>query len=156
GALDALADQSWEKAAQWASGRNARTSFWIRREPRRGDAWELVRVAAALGQELATAADPFAQMMSLEEAAARYAQDVWRVDRAHRVMEQRYATLWDSKLPEYTLLLERLDALRAEYRIWSDQLAERFTKLCETHGFLATESLQQRRIFDQIVAPWTR
>lgn len=156
GALEALADERWDEAAQWASQRTPENSFWIRKEPRRGDAWQLVGVAAALGQAIDALPDPYAGAMSLEEASARYAEDVWKVDQAHRVMEQRRATLLGPALPEFTSLLERLDSLREKYRQWSNRLAGRFTDLCEKHGFLATESLQQRRIFDQVVGPWTK
>src|SRR5690554_2548313 len=83
GALTALAQERWDEAADWASQRTAETSFWIRKEPRRGDAWELVSVAAMLGQLIDATADSFAHMMSLEEASACYAKGVWRVDRAH-------------------------------------------------------------------------
>ncbi|MFU8803926.1 MAG: BREX-6 system phosphatase PglZ [Bradymonadaceae bacterium] len=156
GALVALAEERWEEAARWASKRTPDNSFWIRREPRRGDAWQLVAVAANFGKVLGALVDPFAGVMSLEEAAARYAEDAWQVDRAHRVLEQRRATLLESSLPEFAAILERLDAMRRKYREWSNQLARRFTGLCEAHGFLPTESLQQRRIFDQVVAPWVK
>lgn len=153
GALVALGEERWDVAASIAAKRTPETSFWIRKEPRRGDAWELVGVAAELGAAVDAAGDSFAGMMSLEEAAARYAEEAWQVDRAHRVMAQREATLLVPSLPEFSTLLERLDHVRGKYRKWADRLAMRFTALCEEHGFVATESLQQRRVFDQVVEP---
>ncbi len=152
-ALAAVGEERWDAAVKMAARRTPESSFWIRKNPRRGDAWQLVEVTANLGAAIDKAGDSFAGMMSLEEATDRYAQDVWQVDQAHRVMEQRQATLLVPSLPEFSTLLDRLDGLRKKYRRWADQLATRFTTLCEEHGFLATESLQQRRIFDQVVAP---
>ena len=152
-ALAAVGEGRWEDCLAIAQQRTPERSFWIRHEPRRGDAWQLVQVAARLGAAIEKVGDAFAGAMSVEEATNRYAESIWVVDQAHRLMEQRRAALLVPSLPQFSALLDCLDGLRGRYRKWSNQLANRFTTLCENHGFLATESMQQRRIFDQVVAP---
>jgi hypothetical protein len=54
-ALAALAEQQWDTAATWADLRLAGPSFWLRIEPPRQLAWELVLDVARLGQAIAAA-----------------------------------------------------------------------------------------------------
>ena len=61
GALVALGAGEWAAAAQWAALRVAPktvASFWVRRDPSRQAAWDLVHAAARLGQSIERAGMP--------------------------------------------------------------------------------------------------
>lgn len=148
-ALKALGEGDFTSVQEWAVARSAGRSFWVRRDPTRDAAWRLVAHAADLGALLTDAPRPLKGAMSLPEAIDRYVEQGAPIDRAHRVLEQRRSSLLDTRLPLYSELRIQLDGLRRRYRRWADQLAIDFNQLCLDHGFLPTESLQQRHIFDQ-------
>ena len=155
GALDAVAKEQWETALERLQQRAQGTSFWIDRDPTRSHAWTLVQSAARLGKAVADHPAPLAGAQSLPEAVQSYVEGAWSVDKAHRELEQRRAALLEPGLDEFSKLRKRLDEMRSVYREWADELAHNFNDLCERVGFVPTESLQQRHIFEQVVEPWT-
>ncbi len=154
-ALDALDDERWDQALAWAGTRIDGGSFWLRQDLTRLNAWQLVRDAARLGVAL-TAAGPELGARDLELALDRYVAAGAPVDRAHRQLEQRRATLLGPQLPAFELLRARLDGLRHNWREWADLWATDFNKLCRQQGFLPPAGLQQRSLFDEVVRPWTQ
>ena len=153
GAMDALRAKQWEKVRGWADARTEEGSFWLKRDPARRRAWSLVREAAALGLMLAAHARPLDGAETLDAAVERYRSTAFEVDRAHRRFEQLQATRLDSQLPHFGDLKDIVRLLRADYRVWADELARAFAKICQTHGFLPESSLQQRTLFEQVVQP---
>ena len=88
-ALAALGRAAYDQASGWADPRveptSADTSFWLRDDPARQSAWQLVREAARLGQEIARAGmrigvDTRADG-AIEAAMAVYAR-AWRRSRS--------------------------------------------------------------------------
>ncbi len=154
-ALDALEDERWAEALQWASTRIDGGSFWLRQNLMRLKAWQLVQDAARLGVALTTAG-PELGARSLEQALERYVAAGAQVDHAHRQLEQRRAALLGLQLPAFEILRARLDGLRTLWRTWADHWARDFSRLCRQQGFLPPASLQQRTLFDDIVRPWTQ
>ena len=152
-ALEALQRSDWSVALGWAGERKADQSFWVRQDQSRTSAWKLVTAAAELGLAVSKAGRLLDGARSVDEASARYAEAGWRVDAAHRELEQRRAALLDPRLPSFGDLRQALDHLRQTYRAWADELATTFSGLCETNGYLPTESLQQRHLFEQAVRP---
>ena len=152
-ALDALGQDRWDTVAAWATERLGSGSFWVERSRARQYAWQLLAEAAQLGQSIEGARQILQGVSGLEEAVGRYQERGAVVDRAHRLLEQMRARLLSTHLPHYDELRDRLDHLRECYRAWADELAEGFTVLCEAQGFVATESLQQRHLFEQVVRP---
>lgn len=155
GALQALGKEQWEMALERSRQRARGGSFWIDDDPKRGHAWTLLRSAAALGKAVSDYPTPLAGAQSLPEAVQSYVEGAWRVDKLHRQLEQRRAALLEPGLDEFSKLRKRLDEMRVIYRQWADELAYQFNDLCERVGFIPTESLQQRHIFEQVVEPWT-
>lgn len=155
GALEAIGKEQWERALDRTKVRAAGESFWVDRDPKRAHAWKLARAAARLGEVISENPAILAGAQSLPEAVQAYAEGGWEVDRAHRLLEQQRAALLEPKLPEFALLRSHLDGMRRLYREWADDLARQFNDLCEQAGFIPTESLQQRHLFDQVVEPWT-
>ncbi len=153
-ALAALGRQAWDEAAEWAQQRLGGGSFWVEEDVPRRSAWELIGLAAALGQAL-RAAGPRLGVKSggLGAAVQRYEQRGAAVDAAHRRLEARRLTLLDSALPKAEVLRARLDAMRRPVREWSDAWASDFNALCRAEGFLPEERLLQRAIFDEVVKP---
>ncbi len=153
GAVDGLRAEEWEKVRGWAEARSEERSYWLRRDPARRRAWELVRQAAALGGVLAANPRPLQGVRTLAEATERYAASASEVDRAHRRFEQRLVTLLDSQLPHFGDFKEIVRALRVGYRAWADQLSRDFAGACRAAGFLPDAGLQQRAVFEQVVQP---
>ena len=154
-ALDALDDERWTEALAWAGTRIDGGSFWLSQDLTRLNAWQLVRDAARLGVAL-TSAGPALGARDLEQALERYLAAGAPVDRAHRLLEQRRATLLGPQLPAFELLRARLDGLRHKWREWADHWAADFNRLCRQRGFLPPAGLQQRSLFDEVVRPWTQ
>ncbi len=154
-ALDALAEDRWAAALEWATTRIEGGSFWLRRDPARLAAWELVKDAAGLGIALEAAGIELSAE-SLEQALERYVAAGAAADRAHRWLEQRRAALLDPQLPAFEVLRVRLDYLRGLWREWADLWATDFNRLCRQRGFLPPPDLQQRTLFEQQVRPLTR
>jgi hypothetical protein len=151
-ALVALAEQDWSTAADWARLRLDGGSFWLRDNPARDSAWQLVRAAAALGQAI-VAAGPDLHAEDLPGAIARYTAAGSSVDRAHRHLEQRRLALLYPLLPEFESLRARLDSLRDVWRAWADAWSIAFNRLCRQEGFLPAAAMQQRTLFDDVVVP---
>lgn len=157
-ALAALDAGEWKTATDWAllrlgKVRGAAASFWLREDvlPHRRWAWHLVLHAAKLGQAIA-AAGPLGAA-NLQEAMARYQTAGAAVDRAHRLLEQARDRHLHVLQQEAETLRPRLDALRKRWRAWADGWAKEFNALCKEQGFLPPPRLQQRTLFDDLVAP---
>lgn len=153
GALAALREGRWSQAADWAAARDGDASFWLQRDQTRRWCWTLVADAAALGQALHEHARPLQDARTLAVATERYAATAFQVDRAHRRFEQRRLTHLDERIPHNADLHEIVAQLREAYRAWADALATDFAQACRESGFLPEPELQQRTLFDQVVAP---
>ena len=160
-ALEALARADWDLAAEWAALRiDAKPgvgSFWLRDDPTRQSAWQLVRDAARLGQALVRAGDHLGVDLDasdgLETALDAYAARGAAVDQAHRQLEQRRVALLYPQVPAFETLRARLDGMRGAWRGWADAWARDFNALCKTQGFLPAAGHQQRTLFDEVVRP---
>ena len=160
-ALAALGHASYDQAAASADPRvelpSAGASFWLRDDPARQSAWQLVREAARLGQEIAragtrTGVDPSGDN-AVEAAMEAYAERGATVDQAHRLLEQGRAALLYPLLPEFETLRACLDGMRRAWRGWADAWAREYSLLCVAHGFLPGAGYQQRTLFDEVVRP---
>lgn len=157
-ALAALQIGDWSTASAWAVERMSddETSVWLRDDPHRRSAWALVDAAATLGASIGDAGAALAPQPSLEAALDAYAQRGAPVDQAHRHLEQRRSALLYPQVPSFEMLRARLDDARRAWHAWADQWARDFNEVCREHGFLPTAKLQQRALFDDVVAPATR
>jgi hypothetical protein len=161
-ALAALDRAEYDLAAEWADLRldlrRARPSFWLRDDPTRQSAWQLVRDMARLGQASVRAGERLGVGTSggLEAAVNAYVERGAAVDQAHRHLEQRRTALLYPQLPEFETLRARLDGMRRVWRAWADAWACEFNALCRSEGFLAGTSLQQRTLFNEVVKPLTQ
>jgi len=158
GALDALKDEEWGKALNWAEGRKAQASFWSSRQPQRRSAWKLIAAAAKLGSAIASGHELLEtrwlnQAEALDVYARRERFGAWQVDHAHRVLESERARRWNAQLPHYSELQERLADLRVYYRRWADDLGREYARVCRDSGFLPDPNSQQRTLFTQVVRP---
>lgn len=153
--LVALADERWAAVAAWSGPRVEAGSFWLREEPARRSAWQLVHAAATLGQALSDAGVSLGAD-TLDRAVDRYLAAGVAVDQAHRHLEQRRAALLQPQLPEFEELRARLDWLRELWRTWADNWAREFNAVCRRQGFLPREGLQQRALFEEVVRPLTK
>jgi hypothetical protein len=157
GAIAALGANSWNAAADWAAVRvdpkPTIASFWLRRDPSRQAAWELVHAAARLGLALLRTGNRIGETGSLDGALDAYMERGAAVDQAHRHLEQRRAALLYPNLPAFEALRARLDDMRRAWRQWADAWAIDFNMVCRTHGFLPAASRQQRTIFEDVVKP---
>lgn len=155
-ALHALGQADWNSVLGWATPRvkEPHTSFWLRRDPSRVLAWELLLLGANLGQAMSKAGQTL-RGHGLDEAVEFYAKHGEEVDRAHRHLEQRRASILGPRLPEFHALRAVMDDMRTRWRTWADVWALAFSGLCRTHGFLPSAALQQRNIFDDVVKPST-
>lgn len=153
GAIEALRSGDLTRAVEWAEARRVFDSFWAERERTHAWEWILVREAAQLGRLLAEQPFPLAGANDLPDALERYARGAFRVDQAHRRLEQRRLALLEPRLPHFGALQGALASLRRAYRDWSDRLARDFTALCRAHGFLPPSSERQRSLWDEVVHP---
>lgn len=154
-ALDALERRQWDAAATWAALRLDGPSFWLRVEPPRQLAWELVLDVARLGQTIAAAGPRLGEVHGHDDAVARYVDHGAAVDRAHRHLERRRGAI-STTTPYFERLRERLDAARDLWKTWADAWARDFNDLCRAHGFLPRPALQQRTLFDDEVKPLSK
>ena len=156
-ALAGLSEGEWSAAGEWAALRvlpkPSTASFWLRQDPSRKAAWDLVYEAARLGQLIVRAGERLAVKDGLGSALDAYVDRGAAVDQAHRQLEQRRIALLYPQLPEFETLRARLDEVRQAWRRWADGWARDFSALCRAHGFLPDASLQQRTIFDEVVKP---
>jgi len=152
-ALAALAEGCWDAAGELAGQRLSGGSFWLRDDPSRRAAWELVDGAARLGQAIAAAGPDLNTTHGLEGALQHYVERGVAVDQAHRHLEERRWTLLQPQVPEFETLRARLDQVRRAWRAWADAWARSFNALCRSDGFLPPAALQQRSCFDEVVRP---
>ena len=163
-AMAALARENYSLAAEWAKRRGdsqtAGDSFWLRDDPTRQSAWQLIRAAAHLGQAIAHAGEKLGVAASaydgLEAAVNAYVERGASVDQAHRQLEQRRLALLYPQLPEFETLRTCLDGIRRAWLVWADGWAREFNALCTSHGFLPSSSYQQRMLFNDVVKPMTQ
>lgn len=158
-ALVSLGERAWAMAAEWSDMRTASGSFWLRDDPSRLSAWQLVDAASRLGMALMAAGPKLrvgGNIETLEAAVARYVAVGAAVDQAHRHLEQRRVALLYPQLPNFEALRACLDAMRVEWRTWADSWARDFSALCAGQGFLPPIAMQQRHIFDDVVRPLTQ
>ncbi|MBP7675930.1 MAG: BREX-6 system phosphatase PglZ [Thermoanaerobaculia bacterium] len=153
GAIAAVRAGEHARALEWAEARRVTESFWAERERTHAWEWGLVREAAQLGRLLADLPAPLAGARDVVDALERYTRDAFRVDQAHRRLEQRRVALLEPRLPHFGALQGALALLRRGYRDWSDRLARDFTALCRLHGFLPPSSSRQRSLWDEVVHP---
>ena len=153
GALKALDSHDWASADSWSRLRIEGESFWLRREPARKSVWQLIADAAKLGLRIIEAGPSLGPVNDHHAAIHRYEKHGAAVDRAHRHLEQRRKALLDTRLPEYEHVRSCLDSMRTVWRTWADQWARDFNTLCRNHGFLPPAEVQQRNLFEQVVAP---
>ncbi|GAB5545238.1 MAG: PglZ domain-containing protein [Sandaracinaceae bacterium] len=151
-AIRALQAARWDQAAEWADDRLHGESFWVAQDMMRRHAWELIRLTAALGQAIARAGDRL-DANDFHGALERYEKQGEGVDRAHRVLEQAARKLLGSRVPDYEDLRARIEEARARWRAWADGWTGDFSAICERQGFLPPSSLQQRRLFEEVVRP---
>ncbi len=155
-AVDALHSDSYDQARSWARLRSEVGSFWTQRDRVRRLAWQVIDLAAQLGEATEAHARLVTGCATLGEAAQAYAGGGHLVDRHHRKLEQE----WDHALPELgpldrlSRLRSAIEHMRGVYRGWLDHESEAFTTLCESQGFLPSADLQQRSLFQQVVQPW--
>ena len=155
--LQALHNAQWAQAARWTSQRLAgEMSFWLRKEPERKNAWQLLHHAATLGQAIQQAGHSLDAHHDWTAALARYTQHGAAVDQSHRHLEQARTALLVPRLPGFERLREILDRLRRHWRDWADAWSRDFNALCRQQGFLPPPELQQRSLFDEVVRPLTR
>jgi hypothetical protein len=152
-ALDALHGGKFPAARDLARERTAPDSFWPERVRERQIAWQLIRLAAELGCAIAARGELLAGAHTLAEAVERYAGGGYEVDAAHRRLEQARHQLPHLELEEAGALRARLGEMRRAYRTWADAAAGAFNGLCRREGFLPAAGLQQRTLFDDVVAP---
>lgn len=155
-ALAALGEQRWGVALEWAGLRIDGESFWLRDDPARQSAWQLIQDAARLGAAIQAAGGSLGAKTGLEQAVERYVERGAAVDQAHRHLEQRRTALLYPQLPEFERIRDQMDGLRVLWREWADAWAREFNALCKSHGFLPALSLQQRTLFDDVVRPLTQ
>lgn len=152
-AIGALQRSDWQSAHALAIARTPDRCFWVKQSPALQRTWELLRLAASLGQGLAGTRDALSGCASLEEAVERYVEKLASLDRAHRVFEQRAHALLSSELEDYDALLEVRTAVRRATRAWADANNRVFFELCKKRGALPDRSLRQRAIYEEVVQP---
>ena len=158
GALAALQQSEWPQALAWASSRLTNRSFWLQRNPKRRIEWTLIQAMAQLGTAIeqadqSIASQPIASAHTLRDALNTYTRSGYKVDMAHRQLEQMRSQLLDIHLPHFNALQNCADTLRQTYRDWANNCAIAFARLCEASSFLPEADLQQRTLYDECVAP---
>ena len=175
GALASLRQRQWQQALDWAEERlnnsyvttaNKQTkrkrghksakrnhSFWLQRSPERRIEWTLVQSMAHLGTQIERVGTTISKAQTLREALDAYTHTGYRVDLAHRQLEQKRSQLLESTLTHFNALTDCANDLRLRYRDWANEKATHFAALCEANGFLPEADLQQRMLYDQIVHP---
>lgn len=151
--LDALHGARFTEARDNAAFRTEDRSFWAKYDRGRRIAWNLVALAARLGCAATDAQELLAGATTLGEAMERYVTRGHQVDAAHRQLEQARHQLPHLEIEETVVLRARLDQMRGVYRDWCDAVARVFNALCRQEGFLPPPALQQRTLFDDVVAP---
>lgn len=157
GALDSLRSHRWQQALTWAKSRlddrQKGRSFWLQRSPERRLEWTLIQSMAQLGTTIEQVGAPISTAQTLRAALDAYTEAGYKVDLAHRQLEQTRSQLLESTLPHFNELQTCGDDLRQRYRDWANLWASAFARLCETDSFLPEANLQQRMLYDQVVHP---
>jgi hypothetical protein len=111
-----------------------------------GQRW---RVASALGQlRRLLASSSETKAASVAELLARYGENDWEIDRAHRRLELSLLGLVDRQSLEEAVR----DARRA-YDEWLDAYLRRFTAAAEAEGLASGDMLLQSQVHAAAVAP---
>ena len=155
-ALQAAGEGFYQRALGWAITRLEKKSFWLQRQEERRWAWELVRQGCVLGMALDAQRPSLVSCESLDEAAVWYVERCASVDQSHRRLEQMRFAYAQSNLPHFEDLQRLLFSLRQRYQDWLDALAREFNTLCEEKGYLPSDQLQQRYLFEQEIRPLTQ
>lgn len=153
GAVRALAQADYVQVQSWAEAHEESAGFWVQQEQPRRWAWSLIADAARLGLALKKAEHPLKGAENLDAAVSGYVGVAADVDRAHRVFEQRFSSLYGPLLPELTALDEAFEKVRFAHDDWSKRLAAEFNAVCRKGGALPPPELQQRGLFEEVVAP---
>ncbi len=157
GAIASLHQHRWQQALTWAEirldARQKGRSFWLQRSPERRLEWTLIQSMAQLGTTIEQVGTPISSAQTLRAALDAYTQTGYKVDLAHRQMEQTRSQILESTLPHFNELQTCADDLRQRYRDWANLWASAFASLCEADSFLPEATLQQRMIYDQVVHP---
>ena len=131
-ALAALGRGDWDRPPRGrrARARRAGASFWLRDDPARQSAWQLVaRRRPARAGDRRPAGDSLDARGDMERAVERYyVERGAAVDQAHRHLEQRRAALLYPQLPGFETLRARLDRMRPLWRDWADRWAVRLQR----------------------------
>ena len=154
-ALAALAAGRWSTVLDWAGARVEGDNFWLQKDPARTSAWRLVEAAATLGGAIERAGPTLKPAEDLAAAVERYRLAGFKVDQAHRHLEQRRIALLYPQIPKFEVIRERLDGVAGLWRHWADAWALDFNALCLSRGFLPEPKLQQRTLFREVVEPLT-
>jgi len=124
-------------------------SFWVRQDMRRSLQWQAHQQLAALGRE-AEAVQAGARKLTGGVAAwiAAYTQaEGWyRLDQRHRRLE------WLAARVEEELDERALGIVRRAYEDACQAMSEGFTRALESAGWTVPGTLQQTRVFSQIVS----
>ena len=145
----------WAEALDWADQRKG-VAFWLDASPPKRWTWTIVHHAAAVGVAIEDAGAVFKPTVTLAEAVEAYATRGYLVDLAHRRFEQRHQEIMSGDVHDRDGLLAVIQAARHAYRDWADDLARAFTRVCLAQGFLPDEALQQRTLYDRVIAPMAR
>jgi hypothetical protein len=154
-AVAAARQGRWREALQWAEQREG-VAFWLDGSPPKRWTWTLVHHAASLGVAIEKASTVLPAGATLADAVEAYTSTGYFVDLAHRRFEQRHHEIMSGDVHDRDGLLAVIAAARRAYRDWADDLARAFSRICQANGFLPDESLQQRTIFERVVAPLVR
>jgi hypothetical protein len=154
-ALSALGAGRWRAVLDWAGPRMEGDNFWLQREPARISAWRLVEAAARLGEAIAQAGSSLEPAEDVGAAVERYRLVGYKVDQAHRHLEQLRIALLYPQVPRFDVIRKGLDQVVTLWRDWADVWALDFNALCLSSGFVPVSGLQQRTLFREIVEPLT-
>lgn len=154
-AIAAAREGQWAEALEWAEQREG-VAFWLDDSPPKRWTWTLVQCAAALGVAVEKASSLIPAGATLGDAVEAYTSKGYLVDLAHRRFEQRHHEIMSGDVHDRDGLLAVIGAARRAYRDWADDLARAFSRVCQSFGFLPDESLQQRTIYDRVIAPLVR
>ena len=151
-AVAAAREGRWGEALAWAEQREG-VAFWLDASPPKRWTWDLVLYAAKLGVAIEATGGLVGPRATLADAVLAYTERGHLVDLAHRRFEQRHHDIMSGDVHGRDGLLAVIHAARRAYRDWADELARAFSRACQANGYLPDESLQQRTIYDRVVAP---
>ncbi len=133
-------------------------TFWLQQDRKRRWLWKWIEVASRLGQmsedirlELENL-DP--DILMHQDMIQLYTKDWWTLDQLHRNFSsssERYQSI-NSDL-HIKAFVEIRKSLHLVYRDCIDRQSYLWNSICESKGFLPSESLQQRHFFSNWVKP---